>query len=248
MFVPYAVTTVIYWIFFKRQLGLNVLIKNILCIDYFRNIDGTMWYMSFLLLWYSLFCIVFYFDFPIIFKCVILFGAGYYFMTSSYSFFESCAWQFSVNAFSFPIGVLIGYLHGILNDLKKNITVAFRRFIIIFCILCYIFISFHRQDNFGILGILLFLILYNIFRLVNGKKIILYGVAIGTVSYPMYLFEGKIMDVLTFYIQPNQNKVCFIITFLFVLILLLLIYRSVVKIYFFIENWYNQKKAEENTV
>jgi len=127
IFIPYTIITVIYFVYL-RFIGTNVsfyiLLKNILCIDFQRHIDGTMWYMSFLLIWYMVFFFVFYFGFPKIFKILIMFFGGCVFHQYIFNnIFDVCSWQFSVNAFAFPTGILIGYVFEILNKLTKIIDI-----------------------------------------------------------------------------------------------------------------------------
>ena len=64
VFFPYSVITVAYYLYmlFRGTApGYVALLRNIFCIDYVRTMDGTMWYMSFLLLWYIAFFCIFYF-------------------------------------------------------------------------------------------------------------------------------------------------------------------------------------------
>lgn len=136
IFVPYAVVTIVYYLYLMLcgiTPGFAKLFENILCIDYARTMDGTMWYMSFLLLWYIAFFLVFLFQGSLIGKVVMLFLLGCAFRTGWLeATFGKCAWQFSENAFSFPIGVGFGYLmdlfnHARLTEKRKAVLCAFIR-------------------------------------------------------------------------------------------------------------------------
>ena len=58
IFLPYWITTLLFGIYIKSSN--TILLKNLLCVDYDRNYDGTMWYMSLLLIEYSAFFVIFY--------------------------------------------------------------------------------------------------------------------------------------------------------------------------------------------
>ena len=61
VFIPYWIVTFLWVVFIGllKPSRSELLIKNLLLIDYNREIDATMWYLSFLLLWYLLFFVVF---------------------------------------------------------------------------------------------------------------------------------------------------------------------------------------------
>jgi len=228
----------------KQELGLNVLIRNIFCIDYARNIDGTMWYMSFLLLWYIAFFLIFYFNFPIILKIMGLITLGYCFREYSNNIFEACAWQFSINAFAFPIGVTLGYCHE-LRDVffsTKRIKIGYRVGIAITCSVIYIYICALQSNRFGLLGIILFFSLYNFIKIICHGKMWLYGLFIGGFSYPMYLSEAKIMDMLSKYVNPKEENILFCVVFLIFLVIFLISYNFSGKVYGKYMEWYSAKQ------
>ena len=98
----------------------ELMIKNLLLIDYDRGIDGTMWYLSFLLLWYLLFFVVFKYQYPVLIKILLLFAFGWLFYDNPSKWFGDCAWQFSRNAYSFPVGVLLGTISTRIGERKVD--------------------------------------------------------------------------------------------------------------------------------
>ena len=95
--LPYAVVTLLYYFGFMRPNGavLNPerLLMNVIGLDFTRAIDGTMWYISFLLIWYGIFFAVFYFDYPILLKLFLIWQCGGIFSSNVYgSVFLDCGW------------------------------------------------------------------------------------------------------------------------------------------------------------
>ena len=110
VFIPYWVVTGLYAIITGLVTPSNseTLLENILLIDYDRRIDGTMWYLSFLLIWYVLFGGIFKYKYSLWIKILLLFAFAWLFFDNPSGWFGECSWQFSRNAFSFPAGVLLG--------------------------------------------------------------------------------------------------------------------------------------------
>lgn len=224
VFMPYATITILYNLLFTKC-EITLLIKNIFCIDFTRSIDGTMWYMSFLLIWYMLFFIFFHFDTPNIFKISLLFLWGYFFKYASYNFLGNCAWQFMTNSFAFPFGVLLAYIdnkfplfsHG--SNLKKTGV------LIVSMLAVFVGIKNHLTLSLGMIGIIVFFIAYILLSWLSTTSCLrpLLHI-IGTNSYLLYLFEGKIIDVFK-RLNLMPNIFIYIVLFVFASIICILCYH-----------------------
>lgn len=210
---PYALITIVYYVWMRvtgKYISIAILAKNILCVDFDRNMDGTMWYMSFLIMWYALFFVIFYFDYPTIFKVNILFVCGFIFSKSYYGeCFSECNWQFVTNAYAFPIGAFLGYLGNkkrVLEFIKK-LRHIWKYMILLATITVYLMGCFEKLNlTYGQYGVLLFFGIYFYIKVCSEKpnlfSKILY--VIGKHSYILYLLEGKIMSVLAIYFLPDN--------------------------------------------
>ena len=213
VFGPYVIITIIYYLWLRlsgKNIGLTVLVKNILCIDYDRNMDGTMWYMSFLLLWYILFFVVFYFDYSTIFKVTVLFVCAYIFYNGYYkSIFSECNWQFVTNAYAFPIGVLLGSWSKHNYQKCKDLNLCKRLLgcgaMMIYLLGFFDILSF----SYGQFGFILFGITFFLGKVFIKKMNIINNIVtiIGKNSYILYLVEGKVMSILAIQFLPNSPYV-----------------------------------------
>lgn len=237
VFIPYIIVTLLYYLYLRvtgRQVGLQVLLKNFLCLDFERNIDATMWYMSFLLIWYVLFFLIYYFDFSKLLKMGILFICAYCFQKGYYgAYFADCNWQFIINAYAFPTGVLVGYIIHYMNkygEHKKSFIKKKGYVFTIACIIIYVCGCLNVIElSYGKYGILLFIIVHNLlkyFTIINGFLTKIWY-SIGKYSYFLYLIEGKCITILAGF-EFMHNMVIFTISLIGMLIILVYIYKNII--------------------
>lgn len=238
VFIPYIVVTFLFYLWLRmsgRVITLKILVKNFICLDFERNIDGTMWYMSFLLLWYIIFFVIFYFDYPKILKILALFVCSYIFHRGDYSAsFGECNWQFVTNAYAFPIGVLLGY---ILSNLKK-ISIYFKGWNmnivrnVLFGVCAVIYLCGYLgvvQLSYGQFGVLLFIIIYNSVNLIINKiKILAKSFSlIGKYSYFIYLIEGKCISMILHYNFLNSSLL-FVSCLIALIVICVYVYEKII--------------------
>lgn len=208
IFQPYWYVTIFYFVFFCQNLSKTVLLKNLLCVDYERQIDATMWYMSFLVLWYLLFFILYYFKIDELVKIILILLTALVIRENS-GLFGGCAWQFRQNIFSFPLGVCFGYVISKIK-LKRIIVPQFLlsvEAISIVIYLCAILKGYSYQWT-GIL--LIFICLLSIYNLRNFKWDIHKWLLLGNCSYPLYLLEGKLFEIIPEHTSAFINVVSYI--------------------------------------
>jgi len=238
VFIPYAVITIVYFVYMflrGRSVGLIVLLNNILCIDYTRSIDGTMWYMSFLLIWYLLFFMVFYFRFPKSAKVVLLFLFSTAFVRYwMHDIFGDCSWQFSANAYAFPCGVLLGYLFEKLSVLSSRFKLHnLKKYgkIVLFGICAVLFVctvmgAVHLE--YYQYGIVLFAILYFVFSEIKFSIKPLKW--IGRNSFLIYLIEGKLITVMGAVKWFDSKPIVYCLVYAVALVAFVFLYHLVAKL------------------
>lgn len=234
VFCPYAIITVIYYLYMMLQgfaPGFPALLSNILCLDYSRTMDGTMWYMSFLLLWYLAFFAVFYFKGAMIGRIgmLLLLACSFraYWLKE---IFDECAWQFSTNAFAFPCGVGLGYLMDLLNNFQ--ISEKNRRYLFTI-IRATVFLASMATLVVGILqivfidywicGIALFFVLYTVLSL--PKKEIKLLKWLGINSFLIYLIEGKLIALWGQFRVINESIAAYLFSYVAAIIVTVYLYH-----------------------
>lgn len=220
IFLPYWITTLLFGIYIKSSN--TILLKNLLCVDYDRNYDGTMWYMSLLLIEYAAFFIIFYCKGFDIVKICLLVILGLV-IKENQGLFRACGWQFSNNYLSFPFGVLLGYIssklfkaENKLGGVKEHIKTICAIFMIIGFLALYVY-GITAKWSFQTEGILLCLMLISIVVTVSESIQIPLKI-LGEVSYPIYLVEGKIFEII-WKISPDHSFGGGIITIIYMVIL-----------------------------
>ena len=234
VFTPYAITTVVFYVYMRLFIGapgFPALLKNILCIDYTRTMDATMWYMSFLLLWYVAFFCIFYFRGPIVGKLGLLFLLALafqrYWLKDT---FAACAWQFSTNAFAFPCGVGLGYVMHLFNcskiceKRKGQLCLAIRiavfavsAAVLTLSILKVIELSYWKW------GVVLFFVLYSLLSLPKKELKLLKW--LGANSFMIYLIEGKLLLVFTLLPALKENVALYLLCYAVAVVAVVYLYR-----------------------
>lgn len=215
VFYPYWLITIVYALLFIPSLNPQRLWINLLCIDYMRSIDGSMWYMSFYLLWMIVFFLVFRMNVPMAFRIVILFLIGWWFLECGREQFQDCAWQFKRNPYSFPLGILTGIIS--LRVLKgKDIQQRWIQIpVLIGASICF-WLLYREQVDSGIrytsLGILILFILHLFFRLIRINWMDTVLEMIGQSAFMLYLVEGKLFIVIE-RLLPQSTLPCRFVVF-----------------------------------
>ena len=201
--IPYWIVMLI-WIFASglfAKLDISTILLNLLFADLYRNVDGTMWYMSFLMIWYVLFFFVFvfgkreekpgvktYFRVSILLAVavgIVLFGR-----------FGECSWQFERNAFSFPLGVLFAALSYSHKEKLQKMSKWAMALIMALSLAYLVVFYFMKTDNKYLVQIeciCVFLFVFMCFKMTKMNLRILY--VTGTLSYIIYLVEGDLLTV-----------------------------------------------------
>ena len=234
VFLPYAVITVIYYLYMMLRgtaPGYPALLRNILCIDYARTMDGTMWYMSFLPLWYLAFFCVFYFKGATAGKVgmLVLLGLAFhsYWLKDT---FGPCAWQFSTNAFAFPCGVALGYAMDLYN--RSRISQKWKAWICLFLrigvfagslVVLMLSIPQTIQIAYWKCGIAIFFVLYTLLSL--PKKEIKLLKWLGASSFLIYLIEGKLITIWGQFKFLKGNLVVYLVSYAAVTVVIVYLYR-----------------------
>lgn len=187
VYIPFAIATVFVGMSrgFLGDKWYDIL-KTILFINPSLPIDGTMWYIYFIVLWY----VIFYFVFRFLktnktrLMLLVLISTAIYSIPFSEKY-NVASFLFSFHAFSFTIGVAFSML----NDLTKK-----QRLVIgtsLFIIFLFLFrVHFIRYDHFNhvitsIISAPAIIILLSCFNL---RSLLLKFIA--SISYELYLFEG----------------------------------------------------------
>ena len=226
VFFPYWIITILYVFMFIPTLGPQKLWTNLLCIDYLRQVDGTMWYMSFYLLWMIAFFVAFKLNIPTWFRIVLLFLVGWWFMMCGLDQFQDCAWQFKRNPFSFPVGILAGWIS--VRILKGWQIRRWWMKAILLIGACTAFVFLYREevdtaDRYLLLGILFVIILHSFFNLVCFRRLDFFLEKIGESSFMLYLIEGKLFTVVARILPESPSWLRFILFVSFCILIVVLV-------------------------
>ena len=124
VFIPYIIVTLT-WIFLGALYGIkypvNGIFLAILGFDFTRAIDGTMWYISFIVCWYIVFFIAFCGKKKSVSRILIFFA---YILIClwlyRYGLIINLTYQWSLHVFSFPLGVILAKNNKIIRIISNN--------------------------------------------------------------------------------------------------------------------------------
>ena len=234
--IPYWIVTLIF-IFVKGYYTLDstILLKNMFFVDFERNLDGTMWYLSFLMIWYLLFWLIFRFEYSLVIKILLLFVLGVWFFLNEQSpLFLDCAWQFSRNALSFPIGVVLGLFTA--QKYPKVLDKNWLRAILFAAaaggIVCYYCLQTDRRIPTQANGICVFVSLLVLCTWISkSRRLAALLDRIGDMSYLMYLIEAKWFAVIALLgIQNGWTLAAlYVVSFIVLMIVIYLIRKAIRK-------------------
>lgn len=195
VWLPYAIVTglwiIIDRIFFEKNYKIQTIIFSILGIDLKPVIDGTMWFITFIMIWYVVFYFVFKFSNFKILNIVILFGISIFFHKV-----KNLQPLSAPYIFDFPIGVGLGLFW---TDIKSKLRMKNIIYILTICIIIFCFAYSKIEQGqiyylladfsfaFGSISLIIFCELKNL----NTKLRSLFW--IGNISFEIYIFEGAIL-------------------------------------------------------
>lgn len=225
VYFPYLLVTLIflhiYVLKFHQLFPKKVILMNLLAIDLNYSFgDGTMWFMSYILMWYVIFYAVFKLPMKNIFKIGLMFGAALMFRYNLFSFAEPSAYvlRFRLYAFMLPAGVVLGIYWSKIKDFKKLTMIIG---IISIIILAYFgrLSGFDNSQEFRNLTISCFAFAIGLTSLLLVKNFKLKILAfIGNISLEIYFLEMKLM--LQYSLLRFNNKLVSIFFYSVVLLIL----------------------------
>lgn len=247
--IPYSFITII-WIILDSSLGkyytVKTIITAILGFDLGRSIDGTMWYISYILMWY----IMFYFIFRItksdnLKMFLMFFVSGLSIIIWKYNLIGSGSYQWGLHSLGLPIGVFFAFYE--IKVLKK-ITIKLMWLLIltgIFMLLINDVIGMSNGVYYFINDNLVALItisLMIIIRIKNGSVKLLHY--IGKYSYELYLLEGYLMQRV---LKASfvHGKLLSLALYILTLLLTTYIFSKLLK---FINSKYEQRKLDYKSI
>jgi len=236
VFIPYFLVTLCWIIintnFFHITYSLKTIFLSLIGFDIHRSIDGTMWYISFIMLWYFIFYFIFKFNIRNIFKLLFLFCFAFCFRKNIYYSvfhinFGDLAWQFSLHAYFFPIGVLVAFYF---DKITQKLTPATLFVISIIFFLIYLFnvhnsnksLTYFITSNFLFsVAIISFLCILSYFKIYSRVLKFL-----GQHSYEIYLLEGNLLAITHYF----QNKLFALPCYLLVLFFFSILLSKIIKL------------------
>lgn len=192
--------------------------------DINRTLDGTYWYISFILLWYFIFCIIYKYSKSRKFNIILLFCISCLFKLSTLiDPLKSLSWQYSLHYITFPIGVLIATYEK--EFMKVLVSIIYKLMIIILFItsFCTRYIFNLNDDFYWLYDLNIALLMLAIFIFFQSLGIMSRFLNFtGHISFEIYLVE---IQILTYFNFSNiiGNKIigdiiyiicCFIVGFI----------------------------------
>ncbi|GLC87884.1 acyltransferase family protein [Lysinibacillus piscis] len=196
--IPYIIVTLMWIIIdkiiFNVDYGFIQALKVVFGLNFNYPVDPTMWYITYIFMWYTVFFIIFITPIKDILKVLIIIS----FSLTLYITKFTVIFDWNFYTFAFPIGVGIAYVFAILNKYKVKVK-HLNILLILITIIClrlfldYIFKVFDLTF-YGVLSMSSILLTFGICSLLIitkcKSKILTF---IGTISYELYLIEGKFL-------------------------------------------------------
>ncbi|SDG42881.1 acyltransferase family protein [Desulfosporosinus hippei] len=209
--LPYSLVTLV-WFVYDYIKGtaypLRTILLSLFGLDFKLTMDGTMWYIFFILMWYCVFYLLFSLKLPTILKVGLLFGFAYLLRYHSrFNLTEVVYWQWGLHAIMFPLGSLLA-LVPLKSFSKQTLRLGFG---LMGTMGLVTYLLNYRDNDLGLGPYML----SNLgFALVAFSVIIILGQQgyysrllgfIGSISYEVYLLEAVFMYKFALpYVLPNK--------------------------------------------
>lgn len=217
--VPYSLITII-WIIIDTFIGIKYKIldvfTSILGINFEAVVDGTMWYIPYILIWYMVFYLIFKLVENKWIRLVALFTFSLILYIVANKIFDANVGS-SFYVFQFPIGVLLGEL----KEYENNVNLKVINLIVLLISIGTFIISFNKVDKlifnficFNSVSFILLALSYLIKVTVKPLE------TLGKIAYELYLIEGVFMWKYDFiFTNINNTIIAIAVYFMFILIL-----------------------------
>ena len=246
--LPFSIVTFSWIMLFNINLSPRDLILNLIGLSFKNPVDGSMWYISFILIWYSVFWIVFKLPIRDVLKILLIFLVAYVLKSQPFDYFtisENISFQYKLNTYMFPLGILISlYIPKFIEIMSTKVFNILILIINIGLILTYktTFASILVDNNYGITCFIFALISLNVFIIFNSFGLKLRMLTfIGAISYEIYLFEDVFIGRFPL-ISVFKSKWQSLILYVFVVVALSYILKYTVK---FLLSWNKQGLSRE---
>lgn len=204
IYVPFIIVVLfeVLWRFHSENAHYSVyrLITFFTGFDVKRILDGTYWYISYIILWYLIFIIVYKFSKYKILNLILLFYFAYLFKVSKFiDPVKDLSWQYSIHFIAFPIGVLVAsYERKIVKLLANNVYKLVIAILVVGSISAHYVFSYN-SDYYWLynFNVAMFFIVTAIFLQSLGfmSKFLNF---VGDISYEIYLVEMQILIYINF--------------------------------------------------
>jgi peptidoglycan/LPS O-acetylase OafA/YrhL len=200
---PYAIVTGVWLLiaaFAQNTIyPVNTIALSLVGLDFKYTVDPTMWFVTFIALWYLVFYLVFRLPVHDLLRIGALFALAYALKTYSINAEPNrVLWQWTLHAYAFPIGVLIGLAY-------RRVSFVFSSYVMVSFLAtagaasAYVFaryvdhsldvIDYYSRANIGFaLALVAMIIIIRHFGM--QSKSLAY---IGAISYEIYLIEWLLM-------------------------------------------------------
>ncbi len=192
VYIPYLFVAVLILLFFGCD-GKGQLVCTLLGLDFCRNADKTMWYISYIFYWYLVYYVFFLLSGPIKNEKlrVAVKLAGLFAMAPICKLLcYDTVWHFDSSGFfyiwHFPIGAVLSELSKV--KVKKSVNTIVWTAILVLCTarMLYVFPDFGPEVRFSVP-----IFFIAIIKLIRSRGFISKTLCLaGEYSYPIYLFEG----------------------------------------------------------
>ena len=233
--IPFSTVTVIWIVVDKlilnKSYSFKDIILNVTGLNIMSPIDGSMWYITYLIIWYCVFYVVFKIPIKNIAKIFSMFLIGIVCYVAIQIIFtnDNVIGSYS---FCFPTGVTIGLYYkkmqkfSISQQKKYTVMLFISSFIIFYSFICFIGIKASKIGVVPTVSIAIMLMsligLLSLFKL--KSKVLAF---IGDISYEMYLFEFVFIHKYPFIFNLHINIFLKNITYLLFIVVLSIGYKRI---------------------
>ncbi|MED4888553.1 acyltransferase family protein [Lysinibacillus fusiformis] len=210
--IPYVIITIV-WIVvdkivFNIEYGSIQTLKVLLGLNFNYPVDPTMWYITYIFMWYIVFFVIFILPIKDILKVLLIISISLILHITSFNVIFD--WNFYV--FAFPIGVVISYGLSIMN--KYDIKLKYQNMILILLTIIFFRLFLHYIFKvydltfYSLLSVSSIFLTFGLCTLLVVTKFKSKLLAfIGTISYELYLIEGKLLFI---YGMPKVSDILWI--------------------------------------